>query len=46
MRGHWGQVVALVPSRQVVAVRLGWTIAAAAFRPCELVADVLKALPD
>jgi hypothetical protein len=46
MRGHWGQLVAIVPSRQVVAVRLGWTIDAAAFRPCDFVAAVLKALPD
>jgi hypothetical protein len=30
----------------VVAVRLGWTIDAAAFRPCDFVAAVLKALPD
>ena len=46
MIGHWGQIVAMVPSRQVVAVRLGWTYVSDAFRPCEFVAGVLKALPD
>jgi CubicO group peptidase (beta-lactamase class C family) len=46
MRGHWGQLVAIVPSRQVVAVRLGWTLDAGAFRPCEFVAGVLKAVPE
>jgi hypothetical protein len=46
MRGHWGQLVAIVPSRQVVAVRVGWTLDAAAFRPCDFVAGVLKAVPD
>ncbi len=46
MMGHWGQIVAIVPSRQVVTVRLGWTLDPDAFRPCEFVAEVLKAVKD
>jgi CubicO group peptidase (beta-lactamase class C family) len=46
MIGHWGQIVAVVPSRQVVVARLGWTFRADAFQPCALVADVLGAVRD
>ena len=45
MIGHWGQIVAMVPSRQTVIVRLGWTFKRSAFDNCALVAQVLKALP-
>ncbi len=45
MMGHWGQVVAMVPSREAVIVRLGWTFKKSQFDACALVADVLKALP-
>jgi CubicO group peptidase (beta-lactamase class C family) len=45
MIGHWGQIVAMVPSRQVVIVRLGWTFKRKAFDNCALVAAVLKTLP-
>jgi CubicO group peptidase (beta-lactamase class C family) len=44
MLGHWGQLVAVVPSREVVVVRLGWTLDPSAFRPCQLVAEVLGAV--
>jgi CubicO group peptidase (beta-lactamase class C family) len=44
MQGHWGQIVAIVPSRQAVIVRLGWTFNRDAFDNCRLVADVLATL--
>jgi CubicO group peptidase (beta-lactamase class C family) len=45
MSGHWGQVVAMVPSRDAVIVRLGWTFRGGQFDRCAFVASVLKALP-
>ena len=45
MGGHWGQVVAMVPSRDAVIVRLGWTFKRDQFDACRLIADVLAALP-
>jgi CubicO group peptidase (beta-lactamase class C family) len=45
MIGHWGQMVAMVPSRDTVIVRLGWTFKRGQFDGCALVADVLKTLP-
>lgn len=45
MSGHWGQVVAMVPSRDAVIVRLGWTFRGGQFDSCAFVASVLKALP-
>ena len=45
MEGHWGQLVAVVPSRDAVVVRLGWTFKRAQFDPCAFIADVLAALP-
>ena len=45
MVGHWGQLVAMVPSRDTVIVRLGWTFRRAQFNACALVAAALKALP-
>lgn len=45
MIGHWGQVVAVVPSRDAVIVRLGWTFKSGQFDTCKFVAEVLKALP-
>ena len=44
MGGHWGQVVAMVPSRDAVIVRLGWTFKRDQFDSCVFVANVLKAL--
>ena len=46
MSGHWGQIVAMVPSREAVIVRLGWTFKRGQFDDCGFVADVLKALPQ
>lgn len=46
MEGHWGQVVALVPSRDAVIVRLGWTFDSDQFDGCEFIRDVLAALPQ
>ena len=46
MGGHWGQVVAMIPSRDAVIVRLGWTFNRTQFDSCALIADVLKALPS
>lgn len=45
MGGHWGQMVAMVPSRNAVIVRLGWTFDKAQFNDCQLISDVLATLP-
>lgn len=45
MEGHWGQIVAVVPSKDAVVVRLGWTFKGNQFDACKLLADVLSALP-
>lgn len=46
MIGHWGQIVAMVPSREAVVLRLGWTFKRAQFDSCRFLADVLSALPN
>lgn len=45
MSGHWGQVVAMVPSRDAVIVRLGWTFRGGQFDSCAFLAQVLGTLP-
>ncbi|MDE2416813.1 MAG: serine hydrolase [Burkholderiales bacterium] len=45
MGGHWGQMVAMVPSRNAVVVRLGWTFRRKQFDECQLLSEVLAALP-
>lgn len=45
MMGHWGQIVAMVPSREAVIVRLGWTFKRKQFDNCAFVAAVLRTLP-
>jgi CubicO group peptidase (beta-lactamase class C family) len=45
MSGHWGQVVAMVPSRDAVIVRLGWTFRGGQFDSCAFLARVLASLP-
>lgn len=45
MEGHYGQLVAMVPSRDAVIVRLGWTIDKTQFDQCALISDVLETLP-
>jgi CubicO group peptidase (beta-lactamase class C family) len=44
MGGHWGQVVAVVPSRQLIIVRLGWTMKKDLFDRCALIREVSQAL--
>ena len=47
MEGHWGQIVAMVPSRNAVIVRLGWTFnGSEAFDGCQFVSDVMETLPE
>ena len=40
--GHWGQTVAMIPSRGVVVVRLGWVHGP--YDDCKLVSDLLASL--
>jgi CubicO group peptidase (beta-lactamase class C family) len=44
MSGHWGQIVAIVPSREAVIVRMGWTFDRTKFDDCALVERVLATL--
>ena len=44
MEGHWGQIVAVIPSRKAVISRLGWTVNGS-FDGCQLVSDVVATLP-
>ncbi|MDX8479448.1 serine hydrolase [Mesorhizobium sp. VK24D] len=44
MEGHDGQTVAIIPSEQLVVVRLGLTPAKLGYRPQTMVAALLKAL--
>ncbi len=46
MEGHWGQLVAMVPSRDAVVTRLGWTVIDDGFDSCQFLSDVLAALPE
>ncbi|NQU37879.1 MAG: serine hydrolase [Actinobacteria bacterium] len=46
MEGHYGQIVAMVPSYDAVIVRMGWTINKDEFSGCQFMADVLKNLPQ
>jgi len=45
MDGHWGQVVAMIPSRNAVIVRLGWTVDEDLFDEGKFISDVVAALP-
>jgi hypothetical protein len=45
MEGHWGQKVAIVPSKKAVLVRLGWTYDSDQFDYCTFWNDALAALP-
>ena len=46
MQGHWGQIVAMIPSRKAVVVRLGWTFKRNQFNECQFLSDVISALPS
>ena len=46
MQGHWGQIVAMAPSRNAVIVRLGWTFKRQQFNECQFISDVISALPQ
>jgi CubicO group peptidase (beta-lactamase class C family) len=45
MSGHWGQMVAMVPSKDAVVVRMGWTVADDVYDKCTFLGDVLATLP-
>jgi len=45
MTGHWGQVVAAIPSRDAVIVRLGMTLDRTRFSRCAFIHSILAALP-
>ncbi len=45
MLGHDGQMIALVPSRELVVLRLGLSRRRDAWDPDDLLSDILKALP-
>jgi CubicO group peptidase (beta-lactamase class C family) len=44
MEGHDGQTVAIIPSEQLVVVRLGLTPGNLCYRPQEMAAALVKAL--
>ena len=46
MDGHYGQLVAMVPSKNAVIVRLGWTVDKEQFDGCKLISDVVANLPN
>lgn len=46
MEGHWGQLVAVVPSKDAVVARMGWTVADDGFDVCAFLSGVLATLPD
>lgn len=46
MQGHWGQKIAMVPSKNAVIVRLGWTFDSDQFDYCQFYGDVISTLPD
>lgn len=43
-RGHWGQHIAVVPSHDLVVVRLGWTIDESGWDPAAFTARVVEAV--
>jgi CubicO group peptidase (beta-lactamase class C family) len=45
MAGHWGQLVAAIPSREAVIVRLGMTMDRSRFSRCDFMRSILAALP-
>ena len=44
MEGHWGQDVVMIPSRDAVIVRLGWTFNNGQFDDCQFISDVVATL--
>lgn len=43
MEGHWGQIVASIPSKKLVISRLGWTVNKSEFDQCKFIGDVAAA---
>lgn len=45
MSGHWGQLTAVIPSRQAIIVRLGMTTDRTRFDRCGFLRNLADALP-
>ena len=45
LAGHWGQLMAMIPSREAVIVRLGMTTDRTRFDRCGFIRSVVQALP-
>jgi CubicO group peptidase (beta-lactamase class C family) len=45
LSGHWSQLMAVIPSREAVVVRLGMTLDRTRFNGCAFIRSIVDALP-